>query len=196
MVVSVRLAIAASSSFSWGKRRIPIVAIKTTLLSQIHAEQDSIIVQRCPTILENESAWMHRFSFRHWNADGSFCSWREKRALARFSQIYVILICGIICTVYIIYYYIPVRTDLYGGRILYIILRTRILRCGFIAHSRFARRICLKLNPLLVFIGVRTLVRRTGSGVKIKRVCCEVSWLFSSPLPKQFPLGILSMKPD
>ena len=39
MVVSVRLAIAASSSFSWGKRRIPIVAIKTTLLSQIVREQ-------------------------------------------------------------------------------------------------------------------------------------------------------------
>ena len=168
--MSVRLAIAASSSFSWGKRRIPIVAIKTTLLSQIHAEQDSIIVQRCPTISENESARMHRFSLRHWNADGSFCSWREKRALARFSQIYVILICGIICTVYIIYYYISVRTVLYGGRIFHFILRTRILRCGFIANNRFARRICLEFDSLLVFIGVRTLVHRTGSGVKIKYV--------------------------
>ena len=114
---------------------------------------------------------------------------REKRALARFSRIYVTLICGIIYPLYIIYYYISVRTDLCARRISHFILRTRFLRCGFVAHSRFARRICLKLNPLLVFIGVRTLVRRTGSGVKIKRVCCEVSWLFSSPLPKQFPLG-------
>ena len=113
---------------------------------------------------------MHRFSLRHRNADGSLRSWREKRALARFSQIYVTLICGIICTVYIIYYYISVRTDLYGGRILYIILRTRFSRCGFVAHSRFARRICLEFDSFLVFIGVRTLVRRTGSGVKIKYV--------------------------
>ena len=171
IVVSVRLAIAASSSFSWGKRRVPIVAIKNTLLSQIHAEQDSIIVQRCPTILENESALVLWLSLRHWNADGSFCSWREKRALARFSQIYVILICGIICTVYIIYYYIPVRTVLCGGRIDIFVWRILILRCGFTAHSGFTRRIFLEVDSFLVFIGVRTLIRRTGSGVKIIRVC-------------------------
>ena len=170
MVVSVRLAIAASVSFSWGKRRIPIVAIKTTLLSQILAEQDSIIVQRCPTILENESALVLWLSLRHWNADGSFCSWREKRALARFSQIYVILICGIICTVYIIYYYISVRTVLYGGRIEAFVLRTRILRCGFTVHYGFTSRIFLEIDSFFVLIRVRTLVRRTGSGVKIKHI--------------------------
>ena len=171
--MSVRLAIAASSSFSWGKRRIPIVAIKTTLLSQIHAEQDSIIVQRCPTILENESILVHWLSIRHWNADGSFCSWREKRALARFSQIYVTLICGIICTVYIIYYYISVRTVLYGGRIGGFIWRTGILRCGFIANYGFASRIFLEIDTFFVFIGVRTLVRRTGGGIKIKNPAQE-----------------------
>jgi len=154
------------------------------------------VVQRCLTVLPHKSiSSIPRISgFWISAALGVFC--REKRALARFSRIYVTLICGIICPLYIIYYYISVRTDLCARRISHFILRTRFLRCGFVAHSRFARRICLKLNPLLVFIGVRTLVRRTGSGVKIKRVCCEVSWLFSSPLPKQFPLGILSMKPD
>ena len=96
---------------------------------------------------------------------------REKRALARFSRISIPIICGILCPIYIIYYYISVRTELYGGRIEAFVLRTRFLRCGFIAHSRFARRICLEFDSLLVFIGVCTLVRRTGSGVKIVRVC-------------------------
>ena len=133
------------------------------------------VVQRCLTVLP------HKFipgvpctlgcilSFWISAALGVFC--REKRALARFSRIYVTLICGIICPLYIIYYYISVRTDLYAGRIEAFVLRTSILRCGFIAHSRFARRIYIELNSLLVFIGVRTLVRRTGSGVKIIRVC-------------------------
>ena len=90
--------------------------------------------------------------------------------MARFSRIYVIPICGIICPLYIIYYYISVRTDLYDGRIFHFILRTSILRCGFIANYGFARRICIEFYSLLVFIGVRTLIRRTGSRVKIKNV--------------------------
>ena len=114
---------------------------------------------------------MCRFALRHWAADGSFCSWREKRALARFSPIYVTLICGIICTVYIIYYYISVRTVLYGGRIFHFILRTGILRCGFIVHYGFASRICLEIDSFFVLIGVRTLVRRAGCSVKIKHIC-------------------------
>jgi len=96
---------------------------------------------------------------------------RVSAALGNFSRIYVTLICGIICPLYIIYYYISVRTDLYARRIFHFILRTRNSRGGFIANNRFTRRICLKFDFLLVFIGVRTLVRRTGGGVKIKYVC-------------------------
>ena len=107
--------------------------------------------------------------FRVSAALGNFS--REKRAKARFSRIYVTLICGIICPLYIIYYYISVRTDLYARRIFHFILQTRNSRGGFIANNRFTRWICLEFDFLLVFIGVRTLVRRTGGGVKIKYVC-------------------------
>ena len=103
--------------------------------------------------------------------------------MARFSRIYVIPICGIICPLYIIYYYISVRTDLYGGRIFHFILRTSILRCGFIANYGFARRICIEFYSLLVFIGVRTLIRRTGSSVKN-----QIRWNASRLSSRRFPV--------
>ena len=134
-------------------------------------------VQRCLTVLPHKFIpgvpCTLRCILSFWISAALGVFPREKRALARFSRISIPIICGIIYPLYIIYYYISVRTDLYGGRIDSFVCRILILRCRFTAHSGFTRRIFLEVDPFLVFIGVCTLVRRTGSGVKSYVFVCR-----------------------